>query len=72
MCICFSNDYTGATAQYNAFFGFGSGPVIMSGLQCGGSESSLLECTSSVPYSYCSHFDDAGVTCQGLDAITQY
>lgn len=61
----------GATAQYNAIFGFGSGPVLMSGLQCGGSESSLLECTSTIPSSSCDHFDDAGVTCQGLNAITQ-
>ena len=71
MYVCFSTDFAGAIPQYNARFGFGSGPIVMSGLLCGGSESSLTECTSSIPSSYCDHFYDAGVTCQGLDVNTQ-
>ena len=45
-------------------FGAGSGPIFLSGLNCVGSEQTLLECsTSSFPYYY-THSSDAGVQCE--------
>ena len=57
----------------NAYFGMGSGPVLLSNLFCTGTEASLLECSRHNMYStlHCTHRDDAGVTCQGV-IITIY
>ena len=47
----------------SGMFGAGSGPIFLSGLECLGTEQTLLECsTSNHPYSY-SHAYDAGVQC---------
>ena len=44
-------------------FGAGSGPIFLSGLNCLGTEQTLLECsTLNHPHSY-SHGRDAGVQC---------
>ncbi|XDV24639.1 hypothetical protein PO909_028757 [Leuciscus waleckii] len=50
--------YTGA------YFGIGSGNILMDSLPCTGSESSLKECKFSGSVdSLCTHSQDAGVTC---------
>ena len=57
----------GVTAYYNAYFSPGSGPILLDGLYCyTGFEPSLLECSHSDMgiSSACSHYDDAGVSCQ--------
>ena len=47
----------------SGMFGAGSGPIFLSGLECLGTEQTLLDCsTSNHPYSY-SHAYDAGVQC---------
>ncbi|KAG1952787.1 deleted in malignant brain tumors 1 protein [Pimephales promelas] len=45
-----------------AYFGIGSGNILMDSLACSGSESSLKECAASVN-SLCTHSEDAGVAC---------
>lgn len=46
-------------------FGEGSGPVFLTNLGCQGSESSLLNCSTSVFVgSYCTHGRDVGVKCE--------
>ena len=48
-----------------AAFGQGSGPVLLSTLQCFGNESYLLDCPGAVLQSSppCQHSRDVGVTC---------
>ena len=59
---------TDAIAYSNAKFGAGTGSIFLDNLQCGGTENSLLNCTSdSVVRCYSGHNEDAGVRCQGKD-----
>ena len=54
--------YTGpAIPLRGAYFGEGTGPILLDNLGCTGNESSLLEC----PYTphNCQHYEDAGVIC---------
>ena len=44
-------------------FGAGSGPIALSHLQCIGTESRLIDCSTSVGRS-CSHSEDAGARCR--------
>ena len=56
----------------SAAFGEGIGPIWMSGLTCGGTETSLFSCSSTVPLgsvqgsTSCMHSNDVAVRCQGL------
>ena len=53
--------YTTATQ-----FGQGTGPILMSVVECSGQESNLLNCSyRPFPYSTCSHSFDVGVKCEG-------
>ena len=55
----------GAVARPSAFYGQGTGPILLSSVSCNSYASSLLKCSFSVPSSYCNHGDDAGVLCAG-------
>ena len=47
-------------------YGRGRGSILLSGLRCIGNESSLFNCTHQQPTNrYCSHSNDAGVSCTG-------
>ena len=70
---CFFIQYfsKGSTAYRTASqFGQGSGPVLMSEVQCTGRESHLVNCSYSplIPSS-CSHAYDVGVKCEGLEIV---
>ena len=55
-----------ATAYSLARFGQGSGPIYLDQVGCTGREQSLEDCTSNpIGIHDCSHFEDAGVGCQG-------
>ena len=57
----------GAKPRYGAFYGQGSGPILLSDLYCAGSESNILECNRNMyGVTHCGHYEDAGVKCQGL------
>uniref|UniRef100_A0A1X7UMK1 SRCR domain-containing protein n=1 Tax=Amphimedon queenslandica TaxID=400682 RepID=A0A1X7UMK1_AMPQE len=46
-------------------FGPGVGPILMASVDCTGNEESLIECrTRSCDATTCSHYNDAGVTCE--------
>ena len=66
--LCY-NTLLGAEALANAHFGSGTGPLLLSGLSCTGTERSLLSCHHSgigvIGYN-CTHRDAAGVRCQGI------
>ncbi|KAJ8019234.1 Deleted in malignant brain tumors 1 protein [Holothuria leucospilota] len=65
--VCRQLGYQNATsAPRRAFFGQGIGPIWKTDLQCTGSEASLTECSQrSLRKSYCNHYEDAGVACEG-------
>ena len=57
---------TGTTVAYrHAYYGLGTGPVLLSGLFCRGSEVAILECPRyySIGATTCSHQQDVGVAC---------
>ena len=43
----------------------GSGPILLSGLLCNGSEDTLLACERSRTPESCDHSMDAGIRCEG-------
>nr|XP_054773383.1 deleted in malignant brain tumors 1 protein-like [Lytechinus pictus] len=52
------------TAYSAAYFGGGSGSIILNEVQCDGTETDLFACPHSGPNIYnCGHFEDAGVSC---------
>ena len=60
----------GSTAFYNAYFGRGTGPILLDDLQCGGSETRIINCPryrsqgiGTYDGCYNGHGDDAGVRC---------
>ena len=63
ICFLFFSNYTASFATINAFFGQGTGTIALNNVQCAGTETRLVGCTSGIVAS-CSHFDDAGVRCQ--------
>ena len=56
-----------STYSYSALYGQGTGSIFLYGLSCYGTESSLYYCSyyGSVVTTYCSHSQDASVTCYG-------
>lgn len=54
--------FVGASALGSAFFGQGSGPILLDDVACSGNESSLLACPSTMQHN-CRHTEDAGVRC---------
>ena len=61
---------TGSTPFYNAFFGRGTGPILLDDLLCTGSEARIIDCPRSTSqgigtYDFCpnGHGEDAGVRC---------
>ena len=58
--------YKGGRARSGSdHFGPGVGPILMASVDCTGNEKSLIECnTRSCDVTTCSHYNDAGVTCE--------
>ena len=69
-CFNLSVYFTGAVARFNSYFGSYERAMLLSYVSCSGSQSSLLDCSSSIPSSSCDKYDIAGVTCEGNAYIT--
>ena len=55
----------GNASRYG-FFGQGRGPIVLEFVRCSGFEENLMDCSNNgLGYSTCSHYEDAGVFCQG-------
>ena len=55
----------GAEALSNAFFGQGSGDILLDNVVCTGDESTLIACPHITNHN-CQHSEDAGVRCPDL------
>ena len=64
--VCRQLGYGGAAlAHQSAYFGQGSGQILLDDLRCSGTETSLFLCPHRGIYSHnCWHSEDASVTCE--------
>ena len=53
----------GAVAYANAYYGQGSGPILLDNMACTGVENALVNCSFDNHTGDCRHSDDAGVRC---------
>ena len=61
-----------AIAVIRAAFGRGTGPIVLTSVDCNGTESSLLSCSHQVfGATYCLHSNDAGVVCPSCKWFTR-
>ena len=59
---------TGAIPFVNAYFGRGTGAILLDYVSCTGNEQFLANCTNNgvgITSSFCSHYRDSGVHCPG-------
>ena len=60
----------GASSFLNAYFGRGTGNILLDSVGCTGGESRLLDCSSSgvgvYRFNCADHGDDVGVRCTGM------
>ena len=58
--------FADAVAIPKAYYGEGTGLIVLDRVGCSGMESSLFECEHrGILYHSCGHYEDAGVICQG-------
>ena len=64
-------DKIGATAFPNAFFGQGTGRILLDNLGCVGTETRLVDCShNGIGIENCVHAEDAGLRCVGMCIIS--
>ena len=69
--VCRSLGMAGGEVMKYAFFGEGSGPILLDNVECSGSESSLTECSHrGWGINDCSHGEDVGVICGRSGLVT--
>ena len=63
--VCKQLGYSGGSARSGAYFGQGSGSILLNNVNCSGNESSIFGCDNRYDVDGCSHHQDAGVVCIG-------
>ena len=62
--VCHQLGYPIGYSQHHAYYGRGTGPIVLDDVQCKGDELRLLDCTSRAPSEHnCQHSEDAGAEC---------
>ncbi|XP_071959278.1 scavenger receptor cysteine-rich domain-containing protein DMBT1-like isoform X1 [Antedon mediterranea] len=69
--VCNSLSYTGPSEAFSrAYFGQGSGPILLDNVACVGTETGLNQCPSNrIGIHNCGHHEDAGVRCSASASI---
>ena len=63
--VCKQLGYSGGSARSGAYFGEGAGSIVISNMNCSGSELSMFGCDHNYDVDDCQHHNDAGVVCIG-------
>ena len=63
--ICKRLGYSRGSARVSAYFGEGSGLILLDNVNCGVSGSNIFDCNHKFEQSNCLHNEDAGVVCYG-------
>ena len=64
--ICKQLGYNRGSARVSAYFGEGSGLILLDNVNCNGRESSIFSCSYNVLGEHdCRHNEDSGVICYG-------
>ena len=65
------NLLTDAVARDGAYFGQGTGDVVLDDVSCSGYEDRLIDCSHrGIGVNDCNHYEDAGVICVPLPNVT--
>ena len=71
--ICKQLGYSRGSARVSAYFGEGSGLMLLDDVNCNGRESSILDCNQRKFSEHdCKHQEDAGVVCAGESSNGMY
>jgi len=63
LCLYISLLFTDATAFSSAYYGQGSGAIVLDNVACTGLEEKLVDCPYDSHTADCYHYDDASVRC---------
>ena len=71
--ICKQLGYSRGSARVSAYFGKGSGLILLDDVNCNGGESSIFECSHRTFGEHdCKHNEDVGVVCFGQTSKGDY
>lgn len=57
-------------AKSSAYYGSGSGEILLGNLNCNGKEASIQACSGTKHPGGCSHYEDAGISCSNGNSLT--
>ena len=63
--VCKQLGYSGGSAIGGAYFGEGTGSILLNNVNCTGNESNIFGCDNMYRINNCEHNQDAGVICTG-------
>ena len=63
--ICKQLGYSRGSSRVSAYFGEGSGLILLDNVNCNGGESAIFDCVYRFGEHDCAHSEDGGVVCYG-------
>ena len=71
--ICRQLGYIGGSVKISAYFGEGTGLIVLDDVDCDGRESTIFACIhSNFGKHDCKHYEDVGVVCYGESSKGNY